>query len=317
MAVLHRHTLIRFCWLQSTLGSSELGLQRLGRQPAQDGTDVRLLRSHLRPSNHSRSRRLVCHSRSGRGGGHRSGRNEGEGRHRPDVRADAGVLSDKTRALLRIRDGMVQLIHWGPAELEGGVIDPSRFGSNRHTMSDLRARGDRFAMFYVRDEDAEGVVMGCGGGDGGRKVRYEAELPAADIYEFNTDPLGLFEEAEGRYREDWGGVSVFGPNQQAEYIGAAALGLGFKAMIVDWTDSRRVDAFVPVRPTACSIPEAESEISPRNCLPPGAEPRALCALRALLAVTCAVESMALLGAYHFAKQLADVPETDSRHRQED
>lgn len=66
---------------------------------------------------------------------------------------------------------MVQLIHWGPAELEGGVIDPSRFGSNRHTMSDLRARGDRFAMFYVRDEDAEGVVMGCGGGDGGRKVR--------------------------------------------------------------------------------------------------------------------------------------------------
>lgn len=110
---------------------------------------------------------------------------------------------------------------------------------------------------------------------------------------------------------------MFGPNQQAEYIGAAALGLGFKAMIVDWTDSRRVDAFVPVRPTACSIPEAESEISPRNCLPPGAEPRALCALRALLAVTCAVESMALLGAYHFAKQLADVPETDSRHRQED
>ena len=51
------------------------------------------------------------------------------------------------------------LIHWGPEDLDGGVIDPGFFGRNRYT-TDLRTRGDKFSMYYIRDEDAEEIVIG-------------------------------------------------------------------------------------------------------------------------------------------------------------
>eukprot|EP00854_Cymbomonas_tetramitiformis_P005675 gene5675-6860_t len=107
-------------------------------------------------------------------------------------------------------------------------------------------------MYYIRDADAEAPVLaqcytqqGC---DRARKVRYEAELAVAQVYEFNLDPLGLYPEAEARFRRELPNAP-FGPNEQAEYIGQLILELGYKAMFVEWRDSWRVDVFTPLLPS--------------------------------------------------------------------
>ncbi|KAK3261860.1 hypothetical protein CYMTET_29252 [Cymbomonas tetramitiformis] len=96
-------------------------------------------------------------------------------------------------------------------------------------------------MYYIRDADAEAPVLaqcytqqGC---DRARKV-----------YEFNLDPLGLYPEAEARFRRELPNAP-FGPNEQAEYIGQLILELGYKAMFVEWRDSWRVDVFTPLLPS--------------------------------------------------------------------
>ena len=149
---------------------------------------------------------------------------------------EPSVLGDWTKdALTFDANGNVKLIHVGPQNLEGGFIDPRRFGQQPYTKD---KRGDKVAMFYVKPEDQERMVTGR---------PYEVTVPPQMLYDLFKDPLNLYDKALKAFR-DAGNVIAFDGNRQAEWIGYEARKMGFDGMVTKWRDTARVDMWVPVRP---------------------------------------------------------------------
>ena len=149
---------------------------------------------------------------------------------------ESSVLGDWTKdALTFDSNGNVKLLHVGPQNLEGGFIDPRRFGQQPYTTD---KRGDKVAMFYVKPEDRERMVTGR---------PYEVTVPPQMLYDLFKDPLNLYDKALKAFR-DAGNIIAFDGNRQAEWIGYEARKLGFDGMVTKWRDTARVDMWVPVRP---------------------------------------------------------------------
>ena len=153
-----------------------------------------------------------------------------------DRLSEPSVLGDWTKEAMTFdANGNVKLTHVGPQDLEGGFIDPRRFGQQPYTTDQ---RGDKVAMFYVKPEDQERMVTGRA---------YEATVPPQMLYDLFKDPLNLYDTALKAFR-DAGNVVAFDGNRQAEWIGYEARKQGFDGMVTKWRNTARVDMWVPVRP---------------------------------------------------------------------
>jgi len=149
---------------------------------------------------------------------------------------EPSVLGDWTKEAMTFdSNGNVKLLHVGPQNLEGGFIDPRRFGQQPYTTD---KRGDKVAMFYVKPEDRERMVTGR---------PYEVTVPPQMLYDLFKDPLNLYDKALKAFR-DAGNIIAFDGNRQAEWIGYEARKMGFDGMVTKWRDTARVDMWVPVRP---------------------------------------------------------------------
>ena len=169
---------------------------------------------------------------------------------------EPSVLGDWTKdALTFDANGNVKLLHVGPQNLEGGFIDPRRFGQQPYTTDQ---RGDKVAMFYAKPEDQESMVRGRA---------YEATVPPQMLYDLFKDPLNFYDTALKAFR-DAGNVVAFDGNRQAEWIGYEARKQGFDGMVTKWRNTARVDMWVPVRPdenggySPAGTKMTEADISP-------------------------------------------------------
>jgi hypothetical protein len=152
-------------------------------------------------------------------------------------------ISEDTTPYLTIDDNQnVDLIHMG--NIEGGFVDPSRFGSNAAEADVKSGYKTPVSMFYTRPIDIEPRFRSA--------KRNDIKFPADRLYDFTYDPLDFYPEAERRFKEAFGEGQIFTPVRQINYMSEVLRENGYAGIIAWWNGKRRVDIWEPVPLTSPS-----------------------------------------------------------------
>lgn len=140
------------------------------------------------------------------------------------------TLTEETQKQLQIDEaGDVTLYHWGPKEIEGGLLQPGRHGTAKGAKDITANEGRGQVEFYVKPEDFERTVITG-------RTPYTVKVPANKLYDFNADPKGYVTDRTG---EPW--------RQYLEASRKAYLD-GYQGIVSDWRGSKRVDILEPIKP---------------------------------------------------------------------
>lgn len=95
------------------------------------------------------------------------------------------------------------------------------------------------AMYYTGPEQGERQTA--------QGAKYAVKVPKNKVYDFNTDPLNLIEEAKKRHEEENPG-KAFDPNSQIAYVTKIAGERGFDMVVADWAGGTRAQTTKELAP---------------------------------------------------------------------
>jgi hypothetical protein len=95
------------------------------------------------------------------------------------------------------------------------------------------------AMYYTGPEQGERQSA--------EGAKYAVKVPKEKVYDFNTDPLNLIEEAKKRHEEENPG-KAFDPNSQIAYVTKIAGERGFDMVVADWAGGTRAQTTKELAP---------------------------------------------------------------------
>lgn len=96
------------------------------------------------------------------------------------------------------------------------------------------------AMYYTRPGDFEQMVRG--------ERKYAVKVPKDKVYDFNSDPENLIEEARSRFKEENPGIA-FSPNDQLAYMTKIAGEKGYDMVVAEWDGKTRAQTTTEFKPT--------------------------------------------------------------------
>jgi hypothetical protein len=96
------------------------------------------------------------------------------------------------------------------------------------------------AMYYTDNKDSER--------ESGSGAKYAVKVPKDKVYDFNSDELGLIEEARTRHEEEHP-VKAFDKNTQMAYITKIAGEKGFDMVVGEWNGRTRAQTTKALAPT--------------------------------------------------------------------
>jgi hypothetical protein len=96
------------------------------------------------------------------------------------------------------------------------------------------------AMYYTDNKDSER--------ESGSGAKYAVKVPKDKVYDFNSDELGLIEEARTRHEEEHPG-KAFDKNTQMAYITKIAGEKGFDMVVGEWNGRTRAQTTKALAPT--------------------------------------------------------------------
>jgi len=123
------------------------------------------------------------------------------------------------------------------------TIDPSKHGTNPAgvTSSTEKAAISRVggvSMYYPAENATEHMVKGN---------MHMVKVPEAEVYDFNSDPLNLIEEARKRFEEEHPNLP-FTPNDQFAQVTKIANEKGYKMVVGEWNGGTRAQTTEAMNP---------------------------------------------------------------------
>lgn len=127
-------------------------------------------------------------------------------------------------------NGNYVFFHYSNSDLSKKGIDPTKFGKNTNlTGREEAGRSVPVSLFYTDNNSSE---PGLG------NFKHVVRIPENEVYPFNSDPLGLYNEAEKRFKEAYPD-KAFNPNEQIGWIGKVAGEHGFKMTVGYWDNGKQ------------------------------------------------------------------------------
>lgn len=96
------------------------------------------------------------------------------------------------------------------------------------------------AMYYTRPGDFEQMVRG--------ERKYAVKIPKDKVYDFNSDPENLIDEARSRFKEDHPNIA-FSPNDQLAYMTKIAGEKGYDMVVAEWNGKTRAQTTTEFKPS--------------------------------------------------------------------
>lgn len=92
-------------------------------------------------------------------------------------------------------------------------------------------------------------------------TRYAVRVPKEKVYDFNTDPLNLIEEAEKRHQKE-NPDKAFDPNTQVAYVTKIAGEKGFDMVVSEWNGKTRAQTTKELKPTDVRTKDGDTVTKP-------------------------------------------------------
>ena len=109
------------------------------------------------------------------------------------------------------------------------------------------------AMYYTAPEDSESMVTGS--------TRYSVKVPMESVYDFNTDPLNLVEEAKALHTKEHPG-RAFDANTQVAYVTKLAGERGYQMVVSEWDGKTRAQTTTEFTPSDVEEKEGSVIVKP-------------------------------------------------------
>lgn len=143
-------------------------------------------------------------------------------------------------------EGNFVFYHYGPRGIK--TIDPTKYGTNERKAtsaaeSAAMGRVGGMSQYYVNEQTAEPNVTGD---------KYMVKVPVEKVYDFNTDPLGLAEEAKAAFEKE-NPLAGFSANDQLAYITKIAGTKGYDMVVSQWKDTTRAQTTKALTPSDTQI----------------------------------------------------------------
>jgi hypothetical protein len=111
------------------------------------------------------------------------------------------------------------------------------------------------AQYYTRPEDGESMVNGTS--------KYIVKVEQGKVYDFNTDPDNLFEQAKERFETEYPGAA-FDANTQLAYITKIANEQGYDMVVADWNGKTRAQTTNEMAPDDVQVSDGNKIVKPFN-----------------------------------------------------
>lgn len=109
------------------------------------------------------------------------------------------------------------------------------------------------AQYYTRPEDGESMVSG--------PSKYIVKVDQGKVYDFNTDPDNLFEQAKERFESEYPGAA-FDANTQLAYVTKIANEQGYDMVVADWNGRTRAQTTSEFAPDDVQVSEGNTIVKP-------------------------------------------------------
>jgi hypothetical protein len=131
--------------------------------------------------------------------------------------------------------------HISPETLK--TIDPKMYGTNVGNVTSAPekaaiGRAGGVSMYYTAEAGTESMVKGN---------MHMVKVPESEVYDFNSDPLKLVEEARNRFKEEHPNLP-FTANDQFAQITKLANEKGYKMVVGEWQGKTRAQTTEPMTP---------------------------------------------------------------------
>ena len=109
------------------------------------------------------------------------------------------------------------------------------------------------AQYYTRPEDGESMVNG--------PSKYIVKVDQGKVYDFNTDPDNLFDQAKERFESEYPG-SAFDANTQLAYVTKIANENGYDMVVADWNGKTRAQTTNEFAPDDVQVSDGNKIVKP-------------------------------------------------------
>jgi hypothetical protein len=146
------------------------------------------------------------------------------------------------------KDGNFVFFHRGGNDYE--TIKKSTGGTLATSKEEAAAlgRAGGAAMYYTRTGDSENMVSG--------ESKYAVKVPKDRVYDFNTDPENLIEDAEKIFREEHPNIA-FSKNDQLAQVTKLAGERGYDMVVADWDGRTRAQTTKEFKPNDVEVKEGD------------------------------------------------------------
>lgn len=124
-------------------------------------------------------------------------------------------------------DGQGNYVFYHKSGVAYDIVDPSKFGRNRITSREEQADYSQApaSFYYTRWKDSEKIHG---------NVINAVKVPMSKVYDANTDPDNLIDEAKKRFRKARGEYAAFSGGAQIAWVTKIANEKGYLMTVADW-----------------------------------------------------------------------------------
>jgi hypothetical protein len=163
---------------------------------------------------------------------------------KPTETETKGISKETSSNLANLTEdgnGNYVFYHISPETLE--TIDPKMHGTNAGNVTSAPekaavGRAGGVSMYYTTETGTESMVKGN---------MHMVKVPESEVYDFNSDPLNLVEEAKKRFETEYPNLP-FTANDQFAQITKLANEKGYKMVVGEWQGKTRAQTTEPMTP---------------------------------------------------------------------
>ena len=163
---------------------------------------------------------------------------------KPTETETKGISKETSSNLANLTEdgsGNYVFYHISPETLE--TIDPKMHGTNAGNVTSAPekaavGRAGGVSMYYTAETGTESMVKGN---------MHMVKVPESEVYDFNSDPLNLVEEAKKRFETEYPNLP-FTANDQFAQITKLANEKGYKMVVGEWQGKTRAQTTEPMTP---------------------------------------------------------------------